>query len=272
MSPHGLPAEIEERILECGEVGFLLWRKGWCEGAAGNLSIRVPAPSNYPSERGVPRALGAPVPALDGQYVLVSTSGARFRDIARIPEKALGIVRIVDGGRGYVPVWGFQGGGRPTSELPAHLAVHQRRIEIGKPIGAILHAHATHLIALSFVPRFRRDPELLMGILYKMHTEAYQGIPRGIEFIGFRVPGGEELAADAAGALSKADIALWSHHGVVAVGDTVSVGMDLLEYGDKAAQLFLMISQRNDAGAYLSEHDLRELKEAYWAAVAARQG
>jgi rhamnulose-1-phosphate aldolase len=263
VSRFGLGAELEARILEAGELGFLLWRKGWCEGAAGNLSVAIELPYSEPS--GALRRLAHPVPTLAGRSFLVSASGARFRDIAKQPERCLGVVRVVEGGVAYSVDWGFLGGGRPSSELPAHFAVHARRAEIGQPIGAILHAHATHLIALSFVPRFRRDPELLTGILYRMHTEAYQGLPRGVATVGFRVPGGQELAVDAAAALTRSDVALWSHHGVISVGEGLDDAADLMEYGDKAAQLFLMISQRNDAGAYLSEQDLRELKEAYHA-------
>lgn len=269
MSRLGLSPEIEQIIQDCGEVGFLLWRKGWCEGAAGNMSVAVDFP-NYHSSSGPATALTYPVPDLNGQSFLMTASGKRFRDIAKRPEHCTGIVRIIDGGRAFVVEWGFLGGSRATSELPAHLAVHQQRMRAGMPIKAILHAHATHLIALSFVQRFRRDPDLLMGLLYRMHTEAYQGLPRGISYIGFRVPGGTELASDAAEALTKSDVALWSHHGVISVGESMDDAMDLMEYGDKAAQLFLMISQRNDSGAYLSEHDLRELKTAYHDAVARR--
>lgn len=269
MSRFGLGPELDEVILECGEVGFLLWRKGWCEGAAGNMSVLVDRPGH--GHGGPIKSLDHPVPELNGRSYLISASGARFRDIAKKPERCLGIIRIVDGGQAYTMDWGFHGGARPTSELPAHLAVHARRFAAGKPIQAIVHAHATNLIALSFVQKFRRDPDLLMGLLYRMHTEAYQGLPRGISFIGFRVPGGQELATDAAEALTDSDVALWSHHGVIAVGQSADQAMDLLEYADKAAQLFLMISQRNDGGAYLSEFELRELKSAYHEAVARRQ-
>lgn len=268
MTRFGLPAEIEEVMIDAGEVGFLLWRKGWCEGAAGNMSVRLADPGLSPIAP--QRPLTYPVPELDGQVFLVTSSGERFRDIAKRPERGLGLVRITEKGRAVSPLWGFADGRRPTSELSAHLAVHARRQREERPIQAVLHAHATHLIALSFVPRFARDPGLLMGILYKMHTEAYQGLPRGIATIGFRVPGGDELAEDAAQALTRSDLALWSHHGVVAVGKNLDAAMDLMEYGDKAAQLFLMISQRNDAGAYLSEQDLRELKEAYARATGQR--
>jgi rhamnulose-1-phosphate aldolase len=269
VSASGLSSEIEKIILDCGEVGFLLWRKGWCEGAAGNMSVLVDYP-NYHSSSGPSHTLSYHVPDLNGRCYIVTASGKRFRDIAKQPDRCLGIVRIIDQGRGFVVEWGFLGGGRATSELSAHLAVHQQRLRCGKPINAVLHAHSTNLIALSFVERFRRDPELLMGILYRMHTEAYQGLPTGISYIGFRVPGGDELATDAAAALTTSDVALWSHHGVVGVGDNVDDAMDLMEYADKAAQLFLMISQRNDSGAYLSEHELRELKDAYHQAVANR--
>jgi len=267
MSRFGLGRSVEEAILEAGEIGFLCWRKGWAEGAAGNLSVAVDHPVSQGAER---KALASPLPGLAGQAFLISASGARLRDFAKRPEHCLGIIRIVDGGQSYVEEWGFLGGAKATSELPAHMAVHERRQRIGRPIRALLHAHATNLIALSFAPRFRRDPELLMGVLYRMHTEAYQGLPKGIAFIGFRVPGGSELADDAAAALCKSDLALWSHHGVIATGDSLSGGMDLLEYGDKAAQLFLMASQRNDGGAYLSAQDLRDLKTAYHAARAAK--
>lgn len=267
MSRFGLPPALEELVIDAGEIGYLLWTKGWCEGAAGNLSIAVPDPGVAPI--GPSRALTTPVPALEGRCFIVSASTRRFRDIARAPLSVLGVVRVIDGGRSCEPLLGFASGGRPTSELPAHLAVHARRLELGKPIRAVLHAHATHLIALSFVDRFRRDPELLTGILYRMHTEAYQGLPRGVGFIGFRVPGGDELADDAATVLAGHDLALWSHHGVVSVGDTLADAMDLMEYGDKAAQLFLLITQRNEGGAWLSSQDLRELKDAYKRATGA---
>jgi rhamnulose-1-phosphate aldolase len=118
-------------------------------------------------------------------------------------------------------------------------------------------------VALSIVPRFRRDPSLLDGLLHRAHTEAALMLPRGIAYVGVEVPGGTRLADLLAAALERSDLALLSHHGVFAAGDTVDEAFDRIEYGNKAATLFFTLAQRNLEGSYLDEHELRTLKHAY---------
>ena len=73
-------------------------------------------------------ALESPVPALGGEFVLVTGSGVHLRNVASDVARATGVVELSAAGDAWRLQWGLAGGGLPTSELGAHLSV----IEIGR--------------------------------------------------------------------------------------------------------------------------------------------
>ena len=59
--------------------------------------------------------------------ILVTGSGKYFRHAIEKTDEVFGIVQIKDGGNSYQKIWGFKGGGKPTSEFATHLTGHSIR-------------------------------------------------------------------------------------------------------------------------------------------------
>ena len=74
-------------------------------------------------------------------------------------------------------VWGLVGGGRPTSELPTHLAAHELKKEMTNGTNRIIyHAHPTNLIALTFV--LPLEDKAFTRELWEMATERIPSFSR----------------------------------------------------------------------------------------------
>lgn len=62
------------------------------------------------------------------------------------------LVKIDDKGEDYGIVWGLTNGGRPTSELPTHLAARRAEEKMTGGVNRVIyHAHRANLVALTFV-------------------------------------------------------------------------------------------------------------------------
>ena len=90
-----------------------------------------------------------------------------------------GLIKIDEKGEHYGIVWGLVHGGRPTSELPTHLAAHELKKKMTNGTNRIIyHAHPTNLIALTFVLPLK-DKEFTRE-LWEMATEDPVIFPEGI--------------------------------------------------------------------------------------------
>ena len=111
-----------------------MYRKGWDERNGGNISwiLEETAVTQYldPNEvlRTLPLSFDAS--ALAGRYLIVTGTGRYFRNVERCPQENMGVIRIAQDGRSYDILWGFEHGGKPTSELPTHLMNHIARLRV----------------------------------------------------------------------------------------------------------------------------------------------
>jgi rhamnulose-1-phosphate aldolase len=224
---------------EVAFIGELSWKKGWAEGAAGNLSIALKDPPLDPSSFSSSSIYPLPqrYPRLARQYFLVSGSGQRLRDFSRHLEECLGVLYIEEGGDSYRVCWGFQGT-RPSSELNSHLAIHEVRQSSTAPIQVVYHVHATHLILVSSYENCRTSVQL-SSLLCTQHTEVDIYLKKGVAYIGVAVPGSTDLMHQSLEAFRSYDIAVWEGHGAVSVGPHIRWAYDVMEVADKQAELFL---------------------------------
>ena len=254
-------------IDEAARIAALLWDKGWAERNAGNLSIDVTdlvaGAGCAPLGPAVP--LGTVCAPLAGRYFLVTGTLRRFRDAARRPADNLCVLRLTDGCRGYEVVWG--GGDdpafRPTSEFPAHLRVHDLLATAKKPRPAVLHTHPTELIALTHLADYR-DEAAFNRVLWAVHPEVKVTVPHGVGLVPYILPGTDDLARATVGALGRGHhVALWSMHGCVATGETVTQAFDLIDTLNKAAQIALMVRAAGGEVAGLTGAQVDELMRVY---------
>lgn len=243
-----------------------IYAKGWGEANGGNISIRIPYEEFEPWKNelhdGAEQNLPFSVPGLAGEYFLVTGTGVFFRNIPQSPEQSLGIVRINSRGNAYRTVWGYSGGGRPTSEMFSHLLSHEVRKKASDGRDRyILHTHATNLIALSFV--LPLDTVVFSRELWEMMSECMLLFPEGIGVLDWMAPGRLELGKATANLLKTHRLVLWPHHGILGTGESMDQTFGLLETADKAAEMLLKVLAAGGKRQTVSARQLKELATAF---------
>lgn len=237
------------------------WRHGWHERNGGNASYRL----TEQERADVRSCLGAGVraagftaiaqeeaahldeaawvslcleaPGLAGEWLLVTAAGSYMQNVAPYPEKCLGIIELDDRGSAYRVIWGFEGGGRPTSEVSAHVLIHARKKEATDGAFRVLyHCHPVPVIAMTHV--LGADARAITRLLWKMMTECVMVFPQGIGVVPCEVPGSMELANMTASAVKDYDAVIWAQHGLLATGENFDAAFGLIHVVVKAAQIF----------------------------------
>ena len=149
---------------------------------------------------------------------------------------------------------------RPTSELPAHLGIHQMITERGSTEKVVMHTHVTELIALTQCKEFCNQ-EVLNKIVWDMHPETIMFVPKGIGFVPYLLPGSLDIAKETILALQDHDVALWEKHGVFAIGKSVADTFDLIDILAKSAKIYFLCRSADIVPQGFTEEQLEELKK-----------
>lgn len=181
--------------------------------------------------------LGLAAPGLAGEQLLVTATGSYFANIARCPEQALGVVELNGSGDAYRIVWGFEGGGWPTSELAAHVLIHEAKKAASCGASRVLyHCHPAPVVALSHA--LPADARVFTRLLWKMMTECVMVFPEGLGMVGCEVPGSMELARKTADEARAHNAVVWAKHGLLATGSTCDAAFGLMHVVVKAADIY----------------------------------
>lgn len=234
-----LDAEFVQGFIRMANDG---WEQGWHERNGGNLSYRVKAEEvefvkeNFEAKGWQP--IGTSVPMLGGEYFLVTGSGKYFRNVIIKPEDSICMIELDEKGENYRIVWGLVNGGKPTSELPSHLMNHEvkKNAADGK-YRVIYHAHATNIIALTFV--LPLTDEVFTRELWEMATECPVVFPSGVGVVPWMVPGGREIAVATSELMKQYDLAVWAHHGTFAAGEDFDLTFGLMHTAEKSAEILV---------------------------------
>lgn len=260
MTTFNEPTELILR--EIAETAGYLWQKGWAERNGGNISVNlggdIRPDSSKPSLNIESPAvtLSKCYPLLSGKYLYLTGTGERMRDVAKNPLRHGVVIFISPGGQSYQRIAGETVA--PTSELPSHLAIHQRFMESGGKYRAILHTHPTELIALTHHPRFR-EKGALSEILWKMIPETRIFVPKGISVLPYYLTGSEELANETIKALENHDVIMWEKHGALAIGETLTGCFDMLDTLTKSSLIYISAKMAGFEPEGLSDDQLQEL-------------
>lgn len=243
------------------------WQQGWHECHGGNLSYRMTEEEvtavgeDLRGEREwIPLSIQAG--ELAGDHILVTGSGKFMRNMALDPNDSFGIIEINDTGGAYRVVWGLEGGGRPTSELPAHLmnqAVKKR--VTGGACRVIYHAHPGNIIALSFVLPLK--DEVFTRELWEMEPECAMTFPAGMGVIPWMVPGTREIAKITCRMMEQYDVVLWAQHGLFAAGETFDSTFGLTHTVEKAAEMLIKVISAGGKRNVPSVQDFRDMAEVF---------
>jgi rhamnulose-1-phosphate aldolase len=248
---------------EIASTARILWQKGWAEGGAGNISLDVsefyagitmdfrtfplvPLPKSYPN--------------LASRFLLVTARGCRMRELADDPAGNLCLVKTNKSGDACQLLFeDLEKPNKATTELFTHLGLHNMIAARGSGEKAVLHTHATDLIALSHLPKLL-DENKLNRVLLGMHSETVFFLPEGIGFIPFELPGSMELAEKTLEKLKDHQVVLWEKHGCLSIGDSISGALDKIDMFSKAARLWLVCRNAGFDPQGLSEEQLQELR------------
>lgn len=255
---------LAKEIEKVAEVAGYLWQKGWAERNGGNITInitefvdeeirRMPAISEV-------KPIGAVLPHLKGCYFYCKGTNKRMRDLARWPMEHGSIIRIQDDCAGYViiadvPVL-------PTSELPAHLSVHNALISQNSPYKASLHTHPIELIAMSHCRKFL-EKDVLTNLLWSMIPETKAFCPKGLGIIPYELPSSIELANATLRELDDYDVVMWEKHGVFAVGEDAMTAFDQVDVLSKSAQIYINARCMGFTPDGMSQAQMKEMTVAF---------
>ncbi|MFC2008936.1 rhamnulose-1-phosphate aldolase [Chloroflexota bacterium] len=235
-----LAPQLQTTVEDIADISRYVWESGWSAANGGNLTVDVTelVPESMTEDPGA-RELPLPfvVPALAGHSMFVTVSGERFRDIPKHPEKGLILIHVLPDGDSCQVLWGGEGGGRPTSELAAHLRIHEHLRERNATQRVVLHAHPTHVIAMTHLPEFRTSD--FVRVLEVSLSTAYVFLHEGIGMVGPEQMGSTTLAHETVSLLEGRRMVLWERHGCVAIGDDVFEAFDLTDMMEKASEIFL---------------------------------
>ncbi len=232
--------EISQILYSMAKVSDDIWTKGWCEANGGNISLRLTREegeqlSMLSSDW---LSLEAAFPGLAGEIFAVSGSGKYIRNISLDLESTTGVIRLDETGSHYQIIRGFEDGSKPTSELRAHLGVHELRKELtGGTDRAVIHTHTPNLISLSYTEEL--SSEYLTKLIWKMHAECVVVFPDGIGYLPWLMAGSNEIAEQTRKLFEIHRIILWQYHGVFATGKDFDEAFGLIDTAEKTAGIYL---------------------------------
>jgi len=240
------------------------FNQNWHERNGGNLSYRI-KPEEVESVKeelsydGEWQPIGTSVPALSGEYFMVSGSGRFMRNMILEPESNCCIIEVDQTGENYRICWGLVKGGRPTSELPTHLMNHEVKMKATKGrYRVIYHAHPANIIALTFV--LPLTDEVFTRELWEMATECPVVFPAGVGVVGWMVPGGRDIAVATSRLMEEYDAAVWAHHGLFCAGEDFDLTFGLMHTIEKSAEILVkVLSIRPDKLQTITPQDFRNL-------------
>jgi rhamnulose-1-phosphate aldolase len=257
-----------EFLNEVMRISTDLWKKGWAERNAGNISMRLSADDIGglgSIKNDAPwNELQKKVPDLGGEVFLISGTGKYLKNIALDPERNLGIIEIDKSGEKYKVIWGYSDGGSPSCELPSHLDVHSiKKTAAGSTKSTIIHTHPSNLIALTY--SLELDTYKLTRLLWEMHVECIAVIPEGVEFLPWMVAGSNELADATAEAFIKRNVVVWQYHGAFGWGRNPDEVLGLIDTVEKAAEIFIKASSTGPVRSRLKPEQLGVIAQRFGA-------
>jgi L-fuculose-phosphate aldolase len=218
---------------QLAQVGFDVVRSGLVVGSGGNLSARMPGGDEcWVTAAGtwldrldrssfvrVRIADGAVVHARVGSDAAVDSDDGAGTDAPGGPDDGAGpdAAGDPDDARGSAPV------SSPTSELALHLATYRARPDVN----AVVHLHPQTVLLLD-----------ALGERIRLVTTDHAFYLRQVVSTPFRLPGTDELAAEAAGAAATgANCVVLGHHGCSVLGDSVELAHKRASNLEEAALL-----------------------------------
>lgn len=219
-----------------------MYRLGWDERNGGNISYLLDATevAEYLDPNHVIRTIstGFDAPELIGKIFIVTGTGKYFKNVKSNPETNLGIIRIAKDGTTAELLWGYNDGGKFTSELPAHLMSHRARLKVDPENRVVMHSHPTNTLAMNYVHEL--DEKKFTHTLWEMCTECIVVFPDGVGVLPWMLCGTNEIGEATAEKMKEFRLVIWGMHGIYGAGKTMDETFGLIETVEKAAQIYML--------------------------------
>lgn len=139
------------------------------------------------------------------------------------------------------------GGDAPTKEMSLHSAFYDTR----STVGAVVHLHACHSVALSMMPDANEDDFL-------PHLTPYAIMKLGkVKLLPFFMPGDEAMGDAVRRLAGKRSAVMLANHGPVVAGKDVEAACNAIEELEDSARLAIMTRGMSPRG--LSDWDVQKL-------------
>ena len=221
-----------------------MYAHGWDERNGGNISLLLEEEqiADYIDPSAVIRTIptGFQAPELDGKTFLVTGTGKYFKNVQYAPEANLGLVRLTGGGGNAELLWGFEDGGKFTSEFPAHMMSHVARLKVNPANRVVMHCHPANLLAMTYVHSL--DEREFTRTLWQMCTECIVVFPEGVNVLPWMLCGTNEIGEATAEKMLTARLVVWSQHGIYGAGQDLDETFGLIETAEKAAEIYMKIA------------------------------
>ncbi len=237
-----------------------MYDHNWDERNGGNVSMLLSESDieGYLDKNNVLREinLGFNAPELAGKYFVVTGTGKYFKNVQYDPERNLGVFRIDDAGVNAQLLWGYNDGGKFTSELPAHLMSHIKRLSVDPDNKIVMHCHPTNLVAMTYLHDLNeRD---FTRTLWRMSTECIVVFPDGVNVLPWMLCGTNSIGEATAEKMLTARLVVWAQHGIYGAGKDLDETFGLIETAEKAAEIY-MLTLGHEIKQTLTDANLREL-------------
>ena len=231
-------------LVEMVRTATNMYQHGWDERNGGNISWLLDEAdvAQYLDVNAVIRDIptGFEAPALDGKYFIVTGTGKYFKNVQYDPADNLGLIHITDGGRNAQLLWGFTGGGKFTSEFPAHMMSHAARLSVDPANRIVMHCHPANLLAMTYVHDL--DSRAFTRTLWQMCSECVVVFPEGVNVLPWMLCGTNEIGEATAEQMKTARLVVWSQHGIYGAGKDLDETFGLIETAEKAAEIYMKIA------------------------------
>ena len=241
-----------------------MYRLGWDERNGGNISYLLyeedvaPYLDTTKVIRRIPMNFEAKT--LVGKYFLVTGTGKYFKNVEGDPANNLGIIRVAEDAVTAELMWGYEDGGRFTSELPAHLMSHMVRLAKDPAHRIVMHTHPTNTLAMTHIHSL--EEKAFSRTLWGTCTECIIVFPEGVGVLPWMICGNNEIGVATAEKMKDYRIVLWAIHGIYGAGKDMDEAFGLIETVEKGADLYLRYAHFPIVNR-ISDKQLDELATAF---------
>ena len=220
-----------------------MYRLGWNERNGGNISMILEEKEleDYLDLTSVKReiSLSYAFPNLSGKYFVVTGTGKYFKNIKENPSLNIGVMRVSKDGSKMELLWGYDDGGKFTSEITMHLGAHEVRLKADPNHKVVMHAHPTNLLSMTHVHEI--DNIKFTKSLWRTCTECIVIFPDGVAILPWMVSSSDSIGIASSEMFKDFRILVWALHGMTVTGTSLDEAFGLMETVEKAAEIYMKI-------------------------------